>query len=156
MRKMLTLYYLNNYKRIFFFSYFFLLISGLLVTITYFRTSIKTKQSNVTDDVKNKRIITAEMFRFVTLILYRFLRLTPAYLFAIGLNELILSYTHNNSVFSPAIYDHVTCAKYWWRNALYVNNFYPQREFCMLWSWYLANDMQFYIIAVVLLMFAVR
>ena len=35
------------------------------------------------------------------------------------------------------------CAKYWWYNFLYINNFYPWklRDKCMNWSWYL----QFYI-----------
>jgi len=39
------------------------------------------------------------------------------------------------------------CPEYWWTNMLYINNFYPKSsgEQCLGWSWYLANDMQFYI-----------
>lgn len=127
--------------------------SGLLVTITYFRTTAK---QTINENENTGRVVVGNSLRFLTLIFYRFLRLTPAYLFVIGVNELVLKYTHNNSVFSPAIYDHITCDKFWWRNALYINNFYPQREFCMLWSWYMANDMQFYIFAVIFLLIAVR
>lgn len=64
--------------------------------------------------------------------------------------------TYNQSVFSPALADHVNCNQYWWRNILFINNFYPLTEMCMMWSWYLANDMQFYIIAMVLLILSTR
>ncbi|XP_036144092.1 nose resistant to fluoxetine protein 6 [Monomorium pharaonis] len=43
---------------------------------------------------------------------------------------------------------HETCAKYWWRNLLYINNFFDVDAMCMSWSWYLANEMQFFVIAV--------
>ncbi|GBN43894.1 hypothetical protein AVEN_269142-1, partial [Araneus ventricosus] len=41
-----------------------------------------------------------------------------------------------------------SCKDNWWWNMLYINNF--QALFfdqCMEWSWYLANDMQFYVIS---------
>jgi len=43
----------------------------------------------------------------------------------------------------------LTCGKYWWTNLLYVNNFIPSvwQEQCFLWGWYLAVDMQLYIVA---------
>lgn len=130
-----------------------LCFSGLLVTITYFRTS--TKERDITEQRKSTPVMTS-VIKFFYLIIYRFFRLTPAYLFVLGVNELILRYLHNNSVFTPAIIDHVSCEKYWWRNALYINNLYPQHEFCMLWSWYISNDTQFYLLATILLLIAVR
>ena len=47
----------------------------------------------------------------------------------------------------------VTCNKYWWTNLLYINNLYPwdTSKVCMDWTWYLANDMQFYVLAPLLL-----
>ncbi|EEZ97339.1 nose resistant to fluoxetine protein 6 isoform X1 [Tribolium castaneum] len=130
----------------------FFFISGLLVTITYFRTAAKkpAKEENTC------RSAQTNFFKFVMLVIYRFFRLTPAYLFVLGVNEVILRYLHSYSVFSPAIIDHISCSNFWWRNALYINNFYPQTEFCMLWSWYIANDTQFYLVASVLLLIAVR
>jgi len=46
------------------------------------------------------------------------------------------------------------CDKYWWTNMLYMNNFYPSSssEQCLGWSWYLANDMQFYIFTPILVL----
>ncbi|XP_058055598.1 O-acyltransferase like protein [Anopheles bellator] len=89
-------------------------------------------------------------------ILYRYLRLTPVYWFTIVANEVILKWTYDRSVFTPGIIDHITCDRFWWRNILYVNNWFPFSEMCMIWSWYLANDMQFYVIAIVLLMISSR
>ena len=42
---------------------------------------------------------------------------------------------------------------YWWTNLFYVNNLYPWRneEECIPWTWYLTNDMQFYIFAPLIL-----
>lgn len=128
--------------------------SGLLVTLIYFRTESKKQ---VSEKSKNAyKDIQASTVQFSIMLLYRVLRLTPAYLFVLGLNEIILRYIHNNSVFTPAMIDHITCDKFWWRNALYINNFYPRDEFCMLWSWYMANDTQFYILACILLLIAIR
>ncbi|XP_049280360.1 uncharacterized protein LOC125762379 [Anopheles funestus] len=89
-------------------------------------------------------------------ILYRYLRLTPVYWVTIVTNEIILKWTYDRSVFTPGIIDHITCDRFWWRNILYVNNWFPFTEMCMIWSWYLANDMQFYVIAIVLLMISSR
>lgn len=36
------------------------------------------------------------------------------------------------------------CVKFWWRNILNINNFWPESEMCAAWSWYLANDFQFF------------
>ncbi|KAL3277718.1 hypothetical protein HHI36_013061 [Cryptolaemus montrouzieri] len=132
----------------------FFFISGLLVTVTYFRSEAKKEKPMKEQSTCN--VIQNYTGKFSLMMFYRFFRLTPAYMFVLGVNELILRYLHNASVFSPAIIDHITCSEYWWRNALYINNFFPQTEFCMLWSWYIANDTQFYIIASILLLIAVR
>lgn len=135
--------------------YVFSLFSGLLVTITYFRTAAK-RTRDVTREETTSTVLRVSALKFLYLVVYRFFRLTPAYLFVLGVNELILRYLHDNSVFTPAIIDHVSCGNYWWRNALYINNLFPQNEFCMLWSWYISNDTQFYLLASILLLVAVR
>ncbi|XP_012548006.1 nose resistant to fluoxetine protein 6 [Bombyx mori] len=93
---------------------------------------------------------------FMILLSYRVVRLTPAYAFVIGVNEIALRYTHDHTVFEPAIFDHITCDNWWWRNLLYINNLYPQREMCMVWSWYMANDTQFYVVGIILLLISVK
>lgn len=66
----------------------------------------------------------------------RYLRLTPVYLFAILMNMLLTSDT--NFV-------------HYWSNLLYINNYIPGTQ--MIWTWSLAMEEQFYIIAPLLLLF---
>ena len=43
------------------------------------------------------------------------------------------------------------CRNNGWQNLLYINNFYKQEEQCLAQTWYLANDMQFYILSPLIL-----
>ncbi|CAH2068446.1 unnamed protein product, partial [Iphiclides podalirius] len=119
---------------------------------SFYEDLVDTPKSNV----YSKREVFGMVKSFFVLVLYRLVRLTPAYAFVIGLNEVALRYTHDRTVFEPAIFDHITCDRYWWRNLLYINNLYPQREMCMVWSWYMANDTQFYVVGIILLLISVK
>ncbi|XP_047515060.1 nose resistant to fluoxetine protein 6-like [Pieris napi] len=122
--------------------------------------SVSISEQSFYEDVLDKpkpSIKISRMTRsFLVLLSYRLVRLTPAYAFVIGINELALRYTHNHTVFEPAIFDHITCEKYWWRNVLYINNLFPQKDMCMVWSWYMANDTQFYVVGIILLLISVK
>ncbi|XP_020606704.1 nose resistant to fluoxetine protein 6-like [Orbicella faveolata] len=120
-------------------SFFFL--SGLLVAYLSLRRMEK----------KNGQL---PLFKYY---FHRFWRLTPTYMF-------VLLFFHTMTGFlgeGPFWYEVQTetqCSKYWWTNLLYINNFYPTSfaASCMGWAWYLANDMQFYIIAPAILFTAYR
>ncbi|KAK0159954.1 hypothetical protein PV328_007409 [Microctonus aethiopoides] len=127
----------------------FFFISGLLVTILFYR-SMSTNKNDKENFFKSSGN------KFFIMILYRFVRLTPAYLFVLGMNELAIKDAQARTVFSPVIIDHVTCEKFWWRNALYINSLYPRSEMCMMWSWYMANDTQFYVLGILLLLISVK
>ncbi|TDG39414.1 hypothetical protein AWZ03_014168 [Drosophila navojoa] len=123
-------------------SFFF--ISGLLVTLLYVKQERKPAGPPCTV-FKRSFLDTMMMF------LYRYLRLTPVYLFVVLFNDFAVRQGLDSSVFQPAKIEHNTCRIFWWRNILYINNFFPQHEMCMMWSWYMANDMQFYVMACLLL-----
>ncbi|XP_066933871.1 nose resistant to fluoxetine protein 6-like [Clytia hemisphaerica] len=78
---------------------------------------------------------------------HRYIRLTPSYAY------LIFFYAFLFPVLSEGPYwgfENVgLCRKYWWTNLLYINNFYPTNilDMCINWGWYLANDMQFYVVS---------
>ena len=52
------------------------------------------------------------------------LRLTPAYIMMIGLVQLSSAWYDKNSQFYVEERPHETCAKYWWRNVLYIHNLF--------------------------------
>ena len=109
-------------------SFFFL--SGVLVTYLTLRQIKKRNR-----------------FPFIHYYAHRYLRLTPTYAFL-----LFLLWNLDNH-FAPGPQSSLPstnpCTSYWWTNLLYINNFHPWRlqDECAGWTWYLANDMQFYIMA---------
>ncbi|XP_069964158.1 nose resistant to fluoxetine protein 6 isoform X4 [Bactrocera oleae] len=44
----------------------------------------------------------------------------------------------------------------WWHNVLYIQNFLDMKDICCSWTWYLACEMQFYLLITVLLFLYVR
>ncbi len=66
----------------------------------------------------------------------RFMRLTPVYIFAMALNMVLTNNYHIG---------------HYWSNILYVNNYVPGSE--MIWTWSLAMEEQFYLLAPCLLLF---
>ena len=131
----------------------FFFISGFLVSFLYFRTNAKGKLEKLTAGVNE---FTAGSYHFFGLVGYRFIRLTAPYLYVLGVVEVSMKYFASNSVFEPPTLDHVNCPKYWWRNVLYINTLFPVQDMCMLWSWYLANDTQFYLLGAIILIVAIR
>ncbi|XP_038070354.1 nose resistant to fluoxetine protein 6-like [Patiria miniata] len=83
---------------------------------------------------------------------HRYWRLTP--LFAITI--LIWMYLPQFFGEGPIWQSHALrpyCPDYWWSSLLYISNFWPTNfvEQCIGWTWYLANDMQFFLISPLLL-----
>ncbi|XP_077981421.1 nose resistant to fluoxetine protein 6-like [Glandiceps talaboti] len=84
---------------------------------------------------------------------HRYWRLTPTMLFTILFWMYIRPWLGQGPVWYMTTYT-APCEKYWWTNILYINNFYPTNsmEGCIMWTWYLANDMQFYWISPILIL----
>ena len=92
-------------------------------------------------------------FPVVTYYLHRYLRLTMVYAFVLFFWWTLTVHLGNGptwkAVFGKGSELQKSCQKYWWTNLLYINNFYPRKyvDQCMMWSWYLSNDMQFFVLA---------
>ncbi|KJE89704.1 hypothetical protein CAOG_01136 [Capsaspora owczarzaki ATCC 30864] len=89
--------------------------------------------------------------------IHRFLRITPTYMFA------LFFYWYIGPLFGDGpnwfrVQSNHACEQYWWANLLFVNDFVPNSLYdeCMGWSWYLANDMQFYAISPIFLLLLYR
>ncbi|XP_072763719.1 nose resistant to fluoxetine protein 6-like [Anoplolepis gracilipes] len=122
----------------------FFFSSGFLVAYIYFKNKIDNKKT-ISINCKSK------LNEFFTYIIKRFIRLTPAYMMMIGILQLSSAWYNKNSQFYPNFRSDEVCTKYWWKNLLYINNLFDLDRMCMVWSWYLANDMQYFTIATLLL-----
>ncbi|XP_046417290.1 nose resistant to fluoxetine protein 6-like [Neodiprion fabricii] len=119
----------------------FFFMSGFLVSYLY----LNSNKGKKADDKSVVHV--GKVNQFVLIILKRFIRLTPAYMMVLGLLQINAGWYGKTSQFYMTERPQEVCAKYWWRNILYINNLFGRETMCMSWSWYLSNDMQFFIIA---------
>lgn len=114
----------------------FFVLSGLLVAYLSFRRL----------DKNDGRL---PLFQFY---FHRFWRLTPAYMFVILFYANLTPFLGEGPLWYGSQKE-TPCHDYWWTNLLYINNFHPNSllKECLGWSWYLANDMQFYVISPILI-----
>ncbi|GBM82281.1 Nose resistant to fluoxetine protein 6 [Araneus ventricosus] len=109
----------------------FFLLSGFLVGYLFFQQAQKT-------DGK---------IPWLYFYVHRYIRLTPVYMIVVVFYTTISPFLGSGPLWPD--YDVIqACKDNWWWNVLYINNFQSMAsEQCMGWSWYLANDMQFYVIS---------
>ncbi|GFY71974.1 nose resistant to fluoxetine protein 6 [Trichonephila inaurata madagascariensis] len=112
----------------------FFLISGFLLCYLFLEES----------DKRNGKI------NLFVLCLHRFVRLTPVYMLLIAFNTLVFKYTGSGPFWGDDS-DIGSCKQYWWWNLLYINNFLPLESMCITWTWYLADDMQFFLVGIILM-----
>lgn len=89
---------------------------------------------------------------FLVLIKTKLLRLTPAYLAVIGLYATWLTKLGDGPLWdSRMTLEQQRCRDSWWKNLLYINNYYGNDRLCMFQSWYLATDTQLFVLAPLLI-----
>ncbi len=82
----------------------------------------------------------------------RYLRLLPIYLFAIfGITYILPMLWDGPSLVTSAGFDQtlMVCRDSFWQNLLYINNFTKEKG-CVGVAWYLSNDMQFFLISILI------
>ncbi|XP_030387186.1 nose resistant to fluoxetine protein 6 [Scaptodrosophila lebanonensis] len=122
----------------------FFTISGFLQTYNFIRNAKQTEAIRNNDVVQNLKL-------FGKLLFHRYLRLGPLYLIVIGVVDLLFVYIRDVSIYNVHERFDETCAQHWWRNLLFIQNLFPITELCVNWSWSLACDMQFFVLATILL-----
>uniref|UniRef100_A0A182M972 Acyltransferase 3 domain-containing protein n=1 Tax=Anopheles culicifacies TaxID=139723 RepID=A0A182M972_9DIPT len=89
---------------------------------------------------------------FGLLYVFRYIRLTPAYLAVIALYATWLPRLGEGPLWQERIeLEQERCQRSWWLNILYVNNYFGTDRVCMFQSWYLATDTQLFVLAPLLL-----
>lgn len=125
----------------------FFFMTGFLMAYAYLKALKKEK--------KIPSLPTAGV-QYCSMVIKRYCRITPAYLVTILLAILNFNWYEHVSMYHMSERIACNCPNYWWRNILYINNFFDWDELCLVWSWYLANDMQFFMIGLILLMISTR
>uniref|UniRef100_A0A182J2N6 Acyltransferase 3 domain-containing protein n=1 Tax=Anopheles atroparvus TaxID=41427 RepID=A0A182J2N6_ANOAO len=86
-------------------------------------------------------------------LLNRLLRLLPVYgyflLFSVSLNA---RFDVNVNGFRLFTAENAICRQNWWANLFFVNNFVWPRELCLMHTWYLAADLQLFLMALAVLL----
>ncbi|XP_050091632.1 nose resistant to fluoxetine protein 6-like [Anopheles aquasalis] len=89
---------------------------------------------------------------FGMLYLFRYIRLTPAYLAIITIYATWLPRLGDGPLWQQRMaLEQQRCQDSWWRNLLYINNYVGTDSMCMFQSWYLAADTQLFILAPLIL-----
>ncbi|XP_067945682.1 nose resistant to fluoxetine protein 6-like [Watersipora subatra] len=117
----------------------FFLLSGLLVGYLFLKMMAK---------IKGK----VSCFMMTMYYVHRYIRLLPLYGAAILISVAYTNYLGRgplNTWYSGELKNF--CDTNWWTNLLYINNVYKDKEMCHAVTWYLANDMQFYVISPLIL-----
>ncbi|XP_050094113.1 nose resistant to fluoxetine protein 6-like [Anopheles aquasalis] len=117
----------------------FFAISGFLLSYNFIRNRAKVQEIKTNTWWANARM-------YGRMLLHRYLRLTPLYLFVVVLGELTHSYLVQTSKFWVHERFDRSCQQYWWRNLLYIQNLYPMGDICLSWTWSLACEMQYYML----------
>ena len=125
----------------------FFMMSAVLVA--YF--TLKEMDKN-----KGKPTIKWIMF-WVMFYVHRYIRLTAVYAIVIGLHATLLKYFADGPLSFLITKQINKCQNGWYLNLLYINNFAYEIEDvegemnCLGWTWYLANDMQFFLISPIII-----
>lgn len=108
----------------------FFLLSGLLLSYNFLKRHKGNDQS----------------ISWIYYYLHRIWRLTPTFAMILGFYA-TLWLRVGSGPFWPKQTETGNCTKSWWWNLLYIHNFKDFYDMCMGWTWYLACDMQFYVIS---------
>ncbi|GFN98494.1 nose resistant to fluoxetine protein 6-like [Plakobranchus ocellatus] len=146
---------MNDYLKEAYTRWTFQAILNALVSVdTFFTLSGLLMTYLVMKELSKKRPSGSFFFNFY---FHRFWRLTPPYMLVMMVYITLTQYFGNGPLWPQGSVEKGECESNWWANLLYINNLhnFGGKPMCMGWSWYLANDMQFYIIspAIFLIMF---
>ncbi|CAF2747121.1 unnamed protein product [Rotaria sp. Silwood2] len=108
---------------------------GLLTTFIFFISKSENERFSTIKFLLNHYI-------------YRYLRYTIFYALILLIHITLSPYLGQYGPVYPIDgSETLTCRRTWWRNLLYINNFFDIRDGCMAITWFLAVNMQFHWIA---------
>ncbi|CAH0554819.1 unnamed protein product [Brassicogethes aeneus] len=114
---------------------YFLFAGGLLVALSFMKNYDKNGK---------KFQIKETLMSFI----HRYIRLTPVFAIVILFYLYLVEY-FNEGPLHNVVYSELTenCEKYWWSALTHIQNFYNPGSNCLAQSWYIAIDMQLYVLS---------
>ncbi|KAK3241267.1 hypothetical protein CYMTET_48950 [Cymbomonas tetramitiformis] len=105
-----------------------------------------------------RRLGRGKTIPLVPAIVHRYLRLTPTLAFCVALYATLPEHMSQGPFWYKYAHEIRNCPKWWWSHLVYLNNFFPKHYHhqCMPWTWYLANDFQFFILGLLILVLYAR
>ncbi|XP_046964255.1 nose resistant to fluoxetine protein 6-like [Vanessa cardui] len=90
-------------------------------------------------------------------IVYRLVRLSPVHLLVVGFAATWWQHSGDGPQWAATVgAESQVCSKKFWTHALYLNNFFYSEEHCLLQTWFLAVDMQLFIVASILMLYLLQ
>ena len=112
----------------------FFFLSGFLVTL---------QLTQICSCRTNRNIVT-----FLKAFVHRYLKLFPFYVLCLLLAMYIFPRLSSGPLYFQAQTNANLCKDNWYKNVLYFNNFFTSTtDQCNGWTWYIANDMQFFVLS---------
>lgn len=114
----------------------FFYIAGFLMAYQYFKTEVK-------------KPVTVQTAKVPILIIYRYLRLTPALLMCFLFVTYLARFIGSGPGFNVGQASFIKpCKENWWSFFLYIQNYYNPTNLCITATWYLSADMQLFLFAI--------
>ncbi|CAH1802111.1 unnamed protein product [Owenia fusiformis] len=89
-------------------------------------------------------------------IFHRIWRIVPVYMLVIFLFTALYPYLGDGPLYPEDLAEGVNCKVHWWTNLLFINNMVYDKQPCLTHTWYLAADMQFFLVSIVILLLLLR
>ncbi|VVC88284.1 unnamed protein product [Leptidea sinapis] len=134
-----------------------LLINGTVVVQTFILFSSFFACYNFLTEVDKNPQKKYGLLKFFQNIIRRIFRIWPVYMFMVGFSGTWVRRLGDGPLWSPVMEaESDRCRIKWWAHALFVHNLYKPELKCLLQTWFIAVDMQLYVVAVVLMLVLVR
>ncbi|XP_055303582.1 nose resistant to fluoxetine protein 6-like [Sitodiplosis mosellana] len=92
------------------------------------------------------------LLHIMSMIAYKVLQSVFPYIAILLLLQMLMKHFYDFSIIDIPSMDHRTCERSMWRNILYIDQFYPLDERCMLWSWVLSIEVHCFVVACIILL----
>ncbi|RUS81886.1 hypothetical protein EGW08_010356 [Elysia chlorotica] len=84
--------------------------------------------------------------KYVVYVLHRFMRLSPALIVFAAIYICLWPQLGTGPNYPSRAPDEDMCRENWAYTLFYINNFLPMDKLCLMWTWYLSCDYQFYLV----------